>query len=512
MRRPARLSCPPVRSGGAVAARERGCAVGAGERGGALAAGERGGRTGLRPGLRRPLRTGGPAAMVQHRALARRPGRPASGRAEPIGEDLASGRRRHLGGISPGAAGSTGHIGYSQGVSRVGLPDEYFTDGPLGPRQGPATAMPAPMGLAATFDPALAYAHGSVVGRESRDKGNDAVFGPTVNIMRTPLGGRTFEAYGEDPFLDARLAVGWIKGAQSQGVMATVKHFVANNQEGQDPTGQAGQPGAPVGVGVNGTRYAVDEHIDDRTLHEIYMPHFEAAVRQAHAALVMCSYNQVNRHFRLREPAPAHRHPAPGLGLPRRGGGRLRRRPSERHRRQPKRRPRLRSLATLVLPAARVEAALATGLVSAATLDVRVRDILRTLFAFGFFDRPGYRNDDGQINQSADAGVAQRVEESAITLLRNTGVLPLRAASGALHRGDRQGRHHVRHRRRLRRRHAVLLYADPLDAIRARAGRRVTVSYNDGSDAASAVAAARKAAWRRVRQRLRELRARTSSA
>src|SRR5438270_4757142 len=86
------------------------------------------------------------------------------------------------GGLGPGP-GATGHTGYSQGVARVGLPDEYFTDGPLGPRQGKTTAMPAPMGLAATFDPSLAYASGTEVGREARPKGDDAVFAPTVNLM-----------------------------------------------------------------------------------------------------------------------------------------------------------------------------------------------------------------------------------------------------------------------------------------------------------------------------------------
>jgi beta-glucosidase len=89
----------------------------------------------------------------------------------------------------------------------VGLPPTYYSDGPVGPRQGKTTALPIPMALAATFDRALARAHGEVVANEARSKGNDVIFAPTVNMMRTPRGGRTFEGYGEDPYLVARTAV-----------------------------------------------------------------------------------------------------------------------------------------------------------------------------------------------------------------------------------------------------------------------------------------------------------------
>jgi beta-glucosidase len=130
-----------------------------------------------------------------------------------------------------GVAGGPGtHTGTSNGVPRVDLPTTYYSDGPVGPRSGQATSMPAPMALASTFDRALARAHGSLVGNEVKAKGNDVVFAPTVNIMRTPLGGRTFESYGEDPFLQSRMGVDWIKGVQSQGVIGNVKHYAVNNQ------------------------------------------------------------------------------------------------------------------------------------------------------------------------------------------------------------------------------------------------------------------------------------------
>jgi beta-glucosidase len=140
--------------------------------------------------------------------------------------------------------------------------------------------------LAATFSQPLAQAAGTVVGNEARHKGNDVVFAPTVNLMRTPLGGRTFEAYGEDPFPTSRMAVGWIEGAQGQGVIADVRHFAANQQEGQG--------GIPPLTGLEGSRMLVDARVDQRTLHETELPAFEAAVKEAHVGTVMCSYNRIN--------------------------------------------------------------------------------------------------------------------------------------------------------------------------------------------------------------------------
>ena len=163
------------------------------------------------------------------------------------------------------------HTGTSDGVPRVDLPTIYYSDGPMGSRQGKATAMPAPLGLAATWDVAMAERYGAVVANEVKNKGNDVVFAPTVNIMRTPLGGRTFEGYGEDPFLVSRIAVGWIRGAQGEGVIADVKHFAANNQEGLGP---APPPGAPIGLGLVGDRFTVNAVVDERTLREIYLPAF----------------------------------------------------------------------------------------------------------------------------------------------------------------------------------------------------------------------------------------------
>lgn len=325
-----------------------------------------------------------------------------------------------------GVTGATGHTGSSAGVPGL-VPPVNFTDGTAGIRQGSATAVPVELALAASFDPLLARLDGAVLGNEARDKGNDVIYGPTLTIMRTPLAGRTFQALGEDPYLTSQLGDSLIDGIQSTGVIADANIFVANNQEGQDPSGQTGMPGTPLGGGTLGSRYVVNAIVDPRTLHEIYLPPFESAVAQARVGTLMCAYNMVGgtyncengallngivkrqwgfKGFVLSDYGAAHNtiaslnggldfEPWPGAAYS----------------------PPL------------VTAALDSGLVPEAALDDHVRRYLRTLFAFGVFDRPGYTNNDAQIDKTAHATAALRMEEGAITLLRNQGgILPLHGA------------------------------------------------------------------------------------
>jgi len=219
-----------------------------------------------------------------------------------------------LGGDTAGAAP---HTGATFAIPRLGLPAVYFSDGPVGPRQGSATAMPVPESLAAGFDPTLASAHGGEIAEEAKAKGNDVVFAPTVNILRNPQGGRSYETYGEETFLTGRTAVAWVQGAQSAGVVADIKHFAANNQEGQN--------GVPPLSAVNGGRMLVNANVDERTLREVYFPHFEAAVKQADVGSIMCSYNRVNGPFAC-ESAQPPAGAAARLGLPEPRALRLRRR------------------------------------------------------------------------------------------------------------------------------------------------------------------------------------------
>ncbi|MCW2571875.1 MAG: glycosyl hydrolase [Frankiales bacterium] len=384
-------------------------------------------------------------------------------------------------------AGQAPHTGASYAIDRLGIPAVFFSDGPVGPRQGSATAMPIPLALAASFDPALADAHGAEIADEAKAKGNDVVFAPTVNILRNPQGGRSYEAYGEEPYLVGQTAVSWINGAQRHGVVADVKHFAANNQEGQI--------GAPPISGLNGSRSLINVVVDERTLREVYLPHFEAAVKQAHVGTIMCSYNQINgayacenthtlqqvlerewgfRGIVLSDYGAAH-NTANNLnnGLDFEPSG-----------------P---ALAKNSYNPQQIQVALATGQVTKTTLDLHVRRILRTFFAYGLFDRPGYRNDDAQINKAADNAVAQRIEEQAITLLQNRGaLLPLST-------------------HKLRSIAVIGPYADRfvtgggsgtvtpfaattvLAGIRKRVGSGVSVTYDDGSNATSAAAAAKAA-------------------
>jgi beta-glucosidase len=164
---------------------------------------------------------------------------------------------------------------FIRGMPSLNLPPLKMADGPMGVRNfGPATAMPAGIGLAATWDVDLARRVGEQIGRDARAKGVNFLLGPGVNIYRAPMNGRNFEYFGEDPYLASRIAVGYIDGVQSEGVSATIKHFTGNNSEY--------------------LRHSTDDIIDERTLREIYLPVFEAAVKEAHVGAVMNSYNLVN--------------------------------------------------------------------------------------------------------------------------------------------------------------------------------------------------------------------------
>ncbi len=170
-------------------------------------------------------------------------------------------------------------------IPRLAIPQRWMSDGPHGVREEMrpgwssagrtddfATWLPVGVALAATWNVELAKAYGQTIGEEARARGKSIMLGPAVNIQRTPLCGRNFEYFGEDPYLSSRMAVPWIRGMQEQDVAACVKHFALNNQEWQ--------------------RDAIDVHADERTLREIYLPAFEAAVKEAGVLSVMGAYNK----------------------------------------------------------------------------------------------------------------------------------------------------------------------------------------------------------------------------
>jgi beta-glucosidase len=175
---------------------------------------------------------------------------------------------------SPGAGvpdpSSAGQAGFVPGVPRLGIPAMRFTDGPAGVRDNLATtALPAPVALAASFSGELAKQYGVVLGRDAQATNQDVLFGPMANLVRVPQAGRNFETLGEDPLLQSDLVSSETRGVQSQGTISTIKHLAENNQESN--------------------RMNVDVQVDDRTLHEMELPAFQAATG-AGAGAVMCAY------------------------------------------------------------------------------------------------------------------------------------------------------------------------------------------------------------------------------
>ena len=140
--------------------------------------------------------------------------------------------------------------------------------------RNPSASPPCPSALGATWDPDLVQTLAAALGTEARSKGVDILLAPTINVMRTPLGGRGFESFGEDPVLISRMAVAFVRGLHQAGAGAAVKHYVANDSE----TG----------------RWTYDARIAEHVLHELYLVPFEACVREADVDLVMTGYNKVN--------------------------------------------------------------------------------------------------------------------------------------------------------------------------------------------------------------------------
>ncbi|MDV5145345.1 glycoside hydrolase family 3 C-terminal domain-containing protein [Streptomyces sp. SBC-4] len=165
-------------------------------------------------------------------------------------------------------------------LPEIGLSSLVMSDGPIGVRgvrwtaEDPSVALPSPTALAAAWDPALARRAGRLLAQEARRKGVHVLLAPTVNLHRTPLGGRHFEAYSEDPYLTGEIGTGYVRGVQDGGVGTTVKHFVGNDAETD--------------------RFTVDNKIAARPLRELYLAPFEAIVKNAHPWGIMTAYNHVN--------------------------------------------------------------------------------------------------------------------------------------------------------------------------------------------------------------------------
>jgi beta-glucosidase len=293
---------------------------------------------------------------------------------------------------------------YTTPLPRLGIPALRMSDGPVGVHVfGPTTAYPAGIALAASWNTDLARRVGQSMGDDARARGVNILLGPGLNIYRAPMAGRNFEYQGEDPYLASRIVVPLVEGLQGRGVVATLKHFAGNNQEYD--------------------RQKVSSDIDERTLREIYLPAFEAAVKEAKAGAIMDGYNLFNGTYMT---ANAHLNneivkrewgfdgiimsdwTAAHDAVAAANGGLDLEMPS-----------------AVYFTAANLLPALKDGRVSMATIDDKVRRILRTAIEFGFFDHPQMNTSIPLYNQHSREVALEEARESMV-LLKNEGhVLPL---------------------------------------------------------------------------------------
>ncbi|HTI25013.1 MAG TPA: glycoside hydrolase family 3 C-terminal domain-containing protein [Kutzneria sp.] len=319
--------------------------------------------------------------------------------------------------------GATGpYIGNTDPIAALCVPAMGLQDGPagVGDSLDGVTELPDPTAVAATWDVNAAKQYGTVMGQEFAGKGATVVLGPTINIVRDPRWGRDFETYSEDPYHAGQTAVGTVQGIQGQGVMAQIKHAAAYNVEG----------GASRGTPSDNVI------IDDRTMHEIYLPAFQAALTQGQAASVMCAYNQINGTPACQDSAVMNTAlkqdtgwggfigsdwgSATG-GAPQLANGGL----------------------DMEMPGgaffgqALIDA-VNQGRVTQSTLDDMTRRVLTQMFRFGLFDHGATGNTGAVVTSAAHTQVAQDVAAQGSVLLKNNGVLPLASSvkSIALLGGD----------------------------------------------------------------------------
>ncbi len=370
-------------------------------------------------------------------------------------------------------------VGHISGITRLGLPGLCMGDGPAGVGNGMkgVTQFPAPIMGAATFDRALMEGYGKALGAEHAGKGRNVVLAPTINIIRTPKWGRLAETLSEDPFLTAQLGTAITTGIQSLGLIATPKHFAANNQEW-------------LRLGDGPTYEAVDAVIPERALREIYYPAFEAVVKTARAGSIMCAYNRVNGHYACENPAImghlkdwgfdgfvvadwyfAHRSTVAsvkaGLDISMPGG---------------------------VSPfgfaefygVKELKAARAKGEIAQADIDGMVSRIVTPMFRLGLVDKPLPGSATADVRNPAHLVLSEKIAEEGTVLLRNErGVLPLlpgKLASVAII-GDDAGANVQTSERYggFVKTEDVGTLKTPLDAVKAALGPDTSVTYARGT-------------------------------
>ena len=364
-----------------------------------------------------------------------------------------------------------GYVGYVPANARLGIPALTEADGRAGVANyaTQVTLLPAPIAAASSWDPALLYTFGTILGEEEWKKGTNVALSPSIDVVRVPEWGRTFESYGEDPYFNGQMAQAEINGIQSQGPIANANMYVTMNQESN--------------------RFKDDSIVDQRTLHEIYLAPFAAAIEQAHVGSVMCAYVKINGvyscesadvltnilrnelHFdgfvmsdwtATHSTIDAVEH---GLNQEMPGAKFF---------------------------GAALKAAVQSGKVSQSVIDERVRQILVPMFRQGLFDKPNTGSWTANVQTPEHTSFSRRAAEEGTVLLKNAGVLPLNKnlsiavigeAGGSKPKAEGAGSSSVQ----------ASYIVSPVDGLRKAAASESLITYADGTDLTAAQKAARKA-------------------
>jgi beta-glucosidase len=318
----------------------------------------------------------------------------------------------------PPPAGPEDEQGYVAGIPRLRIPPLHMVDGNLGVANpwnardnDEATALPSGLALAATWNPALAFASGATEGAEAHSRGFNVLLAGSVNLVRDPHGGRTFEYAGEDPLLAGVMVGAAIRGIQSQHVISTIKHFAVNDRESG--------------------RFTISADIDEKALRESDLLAFQIAIERGDPGAVMCAYNKVNgvyacensfllqtmlrsswnyRGWVMSDWGAVHSTVASATaGLDQESGDKFDQE---------------------IYFGEELKEAITSGQVPMARLDAMASHILRTMFAKGVVDDPPAKH---AVDESAHAAVAERIAEEGMVLLRNEGkLLPLSVGTGVI--------------------------------------------------------------------------------
>jgi beta-glucosidase len=364
------------------------------------------------------------------------------------------------------------YVGYVPAIPRLGIPSLHLADGRAGVGNGATdvTLLPAPIVAASSWDSQVLNKFGKVLGQEQWMKGTNVALGPSIDVVRVPEWGRTFESYGEDPYLNGRMATAEIRGIQSEGPIADANMYLTMNQESN--------------------RFSEDSVVDERTLHEIFLPPFAAAVEEGHVGTIMCAYVKTNGSYSCENPdllkhmlrselkfdgwvmsdwGATHSTVASA------GNGLDQEMPGSKY------------------YGDALNAAVTNGQVSMNVIDEHVRHILIPMFQHGLFDRAPAGAWSANARSPQHDAFSREVAEEGTVLLKNAGgLLPLAADTriavlgvpgGTAPKVEGGGSSGV----------MAPYKVSPLDGIRKRAQQATLISYSAGSDLGEAAATARAA-------------------